>query len=108
MIRHGFPMVAVVVPMSVITHMHVKVCQNKETREPIIPPPKRVRDPRIKICIIGRRGVISNHGGSFAGIIIVYKRGVGVLDTGRVADVTTGGIHLYIQVILGYSALKRV
>jgi hypothetical protein len=104
--------VAVMVPMSMVVSMamnpYVKICQDKKTREPIIPPPKRIRDPRVEICIIRRRGIVGNHRGTLARIIIADTRGVGVLGAGRIPSVATRGIHPHIQIILDYSVLKCV
>lgn len=115
MVAHKSPVSAIMVPAAAIMSavvptmvMPVKVCQDKETREPIIPPPKRIRDPSVEICIIRRRGIVGNHRGTLASIIIADTRGVGILGAGRIPRVTTEGIHLHIQIILGYSVLKCV
>jgi len=112
MIADRSTVAAVVVPMSMVVPMamnpYVKVCQDKKTREPIIPPPKRIRYPRVEICIIRRRGIVGNHRGTLARIIIADTRGVGILGAGRIPRVTTRGIRLHIQIILGYSVLKCV
>jgi hypothetical protein len=47
-------MVADEVTMSMTVHIKAKVCQDKETREPEIRPPKRVRNPRVKDDTIDR------------------------------------------------------
>jgi hypothetical protein len=112
MIADSSPVVAAMVPMSMVVPMsmnpYVKICQDKKTRKPIIPPPKRIRDPRVEICIIRRRSIVGNHRWTLAGIIIADTCGVGILGAGRIPRVTTGGIHLHIQIILGYSVLKCV
>src|SRR5512142_3007664 len=112
MIADSSPVVAVMVSMGMVVPMamypYVEICQDKKTREPIIPPPKRIRDPSVEICIIRRRGIVGNHRGTLASIIIADTRGVGILGAGRIPRVTTEGIHLHIQIILGYSVLKCV
>lgn len=60
--------VMVSVMMSVVAY--VEVGQHKEAREPKIPPPKRIRDPAIKVCIIRRRRIIRYHRGPLVIIVI--------------------------------------
>jgi hypothetical protein len=93
--------------MSVVTHTHVEVHQDKKAGEPCIPPPKRIGHPGIQICIIRRRGIVGNHRGPLVGIITVQSLGVGILHAGGVADLTTRGIRHHIQVVLVHNVLKR-
>jgi hypothetical protein len=63
-----FTAVVVFVPvvMSVVVVMivpHIKVCQDKEAGEPVIPPPKRVWNPGVKIRIVRGRCIVCNNRG---------------------------------------------
>jgi hypothetical protein len=92
--------------MSVMMNIHIEVCQDEETGEPDIPPPKRIGHPGIQICIIRRRGIIGNHRGPLLGIIGAHAAGIGILSAGRIAGFLTGGIRLHIQAVLVYDILK--
>ena len=67
----------------------VKVEQDKEPREPEIPPPKRIRNPRVEVCVIRRRRVISYHGRTLIGIIVVYNGVVCIVFAGGIVRSST-------------------
>jgi hypothetical protein len=56
---------------------HVKVEKDIESWVPVIPPPKRIRDIRIHVCIIGRRRVVGDYRRSFIIVIIIDNGGFG-------------------------------
>jgi hypothetical protein len=96
----------VIMPMIVPVHPNVKVGQYKETREPEIPSPKRIRHPRIQIRVIDRRCIVGDHRGTLIRVIIVFDCGVritgGSYDTGNL----TRSVRFYRQPIPAYSTLK--
>ena len=63
----------------------VEIVKDKETREPEIPPPKRIRHPRIQIRIVHRRGIIRNCRRTVVVVVVVDYR------VGRVRR----GLHLF-------------
>lgn len=57
--------------MSMMMAMPVKVSQYKEPRKPEVPPPKRIRNPRVQICIVRRRCIICDNRRPLIIIVIV-------------------------------------
>ncbi len=57
--------------MSMMVAMPVKVSQNKEPWEPEVPPPERIRNPRVQICVVRRRCIICDNRRPLIIIIIV-------------------------------------
>jgi hypothetical protein len=56
----------------------VKVCEHKEPRKPEMPPPERIRHPRVQSCVIRRRSIIGDYRRPFVIVIVVYHRVVGI------------------------------
>jgi hypothetical protein len=68
-------------------HADVKVCQDEETREPGVPPPKRIRNPRIEIPIVGRWSIIGNYRRPLIVVIVVYHCGVIICGSGCIGRI---------------------
>lgn len=86
----------------------VKVHQYKEAREPVIPPPKRIRHPRIQIGVIRGRRIIGDHRGPLFAIVVIDYGGVIFcrlrISFGRTARVLT---H-YRQIVVIRHIMKRL
>jgi hypothetical protein len=72
----SIPPISVPIPV-VPVPTHVKVEKHIEARVPVIPPPKRIRDIRIHVRIIGRRSVVGDRRRSFIVVIIIDNGGFG-------------------------------
>jgi hypothetical protein len=72
-------MMSVVMPVMMPVVTYVKVRQHKEPREPEIPPPKRIRHPTVKVCIIRRRGIIRDYRWPFIVIVIAHRLSVRII-----------------------------
>jgi hypothetical protein len=72
----SIPPISVSIPV-VPVPPDMKVEENIETWVPVIPPPKRIRNVRIHVGIIGRRGVVGDHRRSFIIVIIIDDGGFG-------------------------------
>jgi hypothetical protein len=53
-----------------------EVCKDKESREPEVPPPERIRDPGVQIGIIRRRCIVRDYRRTLVIVIVVYDRSV--------------------------------
>jgi hypothetical protein len=68
--------ISVTIPIVSISP-HVKVEKDIESRVPVIPPPKRIGNIRIHVCVIGRRGVVGDYRRSLIIVIIIDNGGFG-------------------------------
>jgi hypothetical protein len=68
--------ISVTMEMFMSVNMDIKIRQHEKPRKPETRPPERVRDPSVQICVGRRRGIISDYGGAFLIVVIVYNGSV--------------------------------
>ena len=75
MIAHMSAMSSVPMPI----HRHVKIHHNKVPRVPKIPPPERIGDPSIHVCIIRRRSIVGDNRRALIIVIVINDGRFGII-----------------------------
>lgn len=88
------------VELVMTVHLHIEITQDVEAREPEVRPPKRIRRPCVKICVVRRRRIISDHWRTFVIIVVADFRRIGISGRSGFLRCLSGPACRYIQLIL--------